>query len=53
MAYSFKHAASRFARHCGHGWCSDCPTKRGRNRGNRRFRLAGKRALRTGRHEDL
>lgn len=25
---------------CGHRWCRDCRTKRGRNRGNRRVRHA-------------
>ena len=25
---------------CGHSWCSDCRTRRGRNRGNRNQRHA-------------
>lgn len=34
------------AAHCGHGWCRDCRTKRGRNYGNRRMRHMAKAALR-------
>lgn len=33
-------------RRCGHTYCSDCATKRGRNRGNRRVRQTVKRILR-------
>lgn len=32
-------------RRCGHPYCEDCPTKRGRNRGVRRERRAIKVAL--------
>lgn len=34
------------ANRCAHGWCSDCKTRRGRNRGNRAFRRNGKNVLR-------
>lgn len=30
---------------CGHGYCSDCKTRRGRNLGNRRDRRRIKRVL--------
>lgn len=33
------------AARCDHGWCSDCKTRRGRNRGNRRIRHMAKAAL--------
>jgi hypothetical protein len=36
-----KHPTKR----CGHGWCSDCKTRRGNNLGNRRVRHAVKALL--------
>lgn len=38
-------ADSRSFVRCGHPWCTDCRTKRGRNRGNRRIRHAIKALL--------
>jgi hypothetical protein len=36
----------RKAARCRHPWCSDCRTRRGRNRGNRRDRREARAALR-------
>lgn len=33
-------------RRCGHGYCSDCAKRRGRNRGNRNQRRLARLALR-------
>lgn len=38
-------------RRCSHPYCSDCKTRRGNNRGNRRVRQVMKRLLRKGHHE--
>ena len=43
---SWKYDTAHPARRCGHSWCSDCRTRRGRNRGNRRVRHAIRTALR-------
>lgn len=39
-------ADKRNSRSCGHAFCGDCRTKRGRNRGNRSIRHAVRNALR-------
>jgi len=39
-------ADSRGYVRCGHRWCRDCRTKRGRNRGVRRVRRLGKALIR-------
>lgn len=39
------------AARCLHGWCSDCRTKRGRNRGNRLERYSARAAIRRGETE--
>jgi hypothetical protein len=42
-----KHNAdtAKSGRRCGHGWCTDCQTRRGRNRGNRNARHAARALL--------
>lgn len=42
----WKYDTAHPARRCGHSWCSDCKTRRGRNQGNRSIRHAIKTALR-------
>lgn len=34
----WKYDSAHPARRCGHPYCSNCKTRRGRNRGNRRVR---------------
>ena len=36
----WKWDSAHHARRCGHSYCTDCATRRGRNRGNRRVRHA-------------
>jgi hypothetical protein len=45
MSRKYKADNADFVR-CGHPWCRNCRTKRGRNRGNRRVRQAGKTLIR-------
>jgi hypothetical protein len=45
MGRTYPIPESRWAA-CGHAHCTDCRTKRGRNRGNRRARQAIRRLLR-------
>lgn len=44
-----KYSADRvhWSKGCGHSWCTDCRTRRGRNRGNRNQRRAVKTLLGT------
>lgn len=43
----YKYDSAHPGRRCGHAWCSDCQTRRGRNRGNRRVRHRVKALLRS------
>jgi hypothetical protein len=41
----FKWDTAHRGNRCGHAWCTDCKTRRGRNRGNRNVRHAVRVAL--------
>jgi hypothetical protein len=42
----FKWESAHPGNRCGHAYCTDCKTRRGRNRGNRRVRHQVRAALR-------
>lgn len=45
MTRAWNYDTAHPARRCGHSWCTECKTRRGRNRGNRNERRGIRTAL--------